>query len=107
MMAPKTSTVLATLAALVAAVAVAQTPPPNSPSAAPADAPTTATAPAAEATASEPEVVCRKVKSTGSRVRQETVCITRGGSAAAREWLRNQQNQALPRASDADVNGGG
>lgn len=103
----KTSSALAVLLMLAAGVALAQTPPsvPSVP-AVPSTSSTTETV-AAEAVASEPEMVCRQVKSTGSRVRKETVCVTRGGSQDARNWIKNQQNQALPRASNADVNGGG
>jgi hypothetical protein len=46
------------------------------------------------------EVTCRMVKVTGSRVRKEKVCSTRGTTRNAQEWLRNQQDRGANEGVD-------
>lgn len=66
----------------------------------------TASAPAAAADAkAEPEMICRNVRSTGSRVRKERVCTTRSTSKDAKDWLKRQQERGA--TDNAGVNGGG
>jgi len=73
--------------------------PPEAPPATAADATT-------HALPGEAEVVCRTVRSTGSRLRKERVCTSRGATKNAQDWLKRQQTQGTS-SSDADVNGGG
>ena len=69
---------------------------------APATAPTVANA----KPAAEQQVVCRVMKVTGSRLRTERVCSSRGTSDNAQEWLKNQQDHGANEGSNAVVNGG-
>lgn len=83
-----------------------------SPTTAPAAAPTSATTPeSASATdrgnrSVHDEMTCRMMKVTGSRVRKEKVCSTRGTTSNSQEWLRNQQDRGANEGSAAVVNGG-
>lgn len=73
----------------------------------------TATAPAAAAAhaagaadaKAEPEMICRNVRSTGSRLRKERVCTTRSSSKDSKDWLKRQQERGA--TDNAGVNGGG
>lgn len=49
---------------------------------------------------------CRTVKVTGSRVRTQKICTTRGSEQGSQEWLRDQQHRGTSEGRNG-VNGGG
>ena len=69
-------------------------------------APAAAPAVANAKPAAEQQVVCRVMKVTGSRLRKERVCSSRGTSDNAQEWLKEQQDKGANEGSNAVVNGG-
>jgi len=81
---------------------------PTAPAAAPASTatPESASAAAGENRSVHDEMTCRMVKVTGSRVRKEKVCSTRGTTRNSQEWLRNEQDGGANEGSAAVVNGG-